>query len=250
MPKVFGWQHLIYLAIYLAFAVPFLIVVKLKIKSERTQNIIAKIMGGVLLVLIIWNRFAIADFKGNWLLLLPDSICGVMSVSLGITLIVCKRDSIFFHYLVYIAFFGGLANVFYPYYVAQDANFMLPATISGLMHHSVALTASVYMVLTGYFKPSTKKFYAFPLGLTFNICYGAFLLDALGVENIGEKGFTTAMNIFGPLVPGSFITSWYIVFPAISAAFYGLLVLYEKFLLPKLDKKTDETTTDVDRLGE
>lgn len=240
MPKVFGWQHLTYLAVFLAVAVPFLTIVKLKIKSERTQNIIAKVLGAILLVFIIWNRFAIADFKNNWLLVIPDSICGVMSVALGITLIACKRDSIFYHYLVYIAFFGGLANVFYPYYVAQDANFMLPATISGLLHHSVALVSSVYMVLTGYFKPSTKKFYAFPLGLAFNICYGAFLVDGLGFKNLGDIGFTTAMNIFTPLVPGVFITSWYIVFPVLCAAFYGLLVLYEKFLLPKIQTKKND----------
>lgn len=244
MPKVFGWQHLVYLAVFLAVAVPFLVIVKLKVKNERTQDIIAKVLGGILLVFIIWNRFAIADFKGNMLLVLPDSLCGIMSIALGITLIVCKRDSIFFHYLVYIAFFGGMANVFYPYYVAQDSNFMLPATISGLLHHSIALVASIYMVMTGYFKPSTKKFYAFPLGLAFNVCYGAFLLDALGVANLGEMGFTTAMNIFTPLVPGVFITSWYIVFPAICAAFYGLLVLYEKFLLPKMN--TPDQSDDAD----
>ncbi len=226
MPKVFGWQHLIYLAIYLVLSALGIFLFIRKAKEERVQNLVIKALGGVLVLLIIWNRISSAVFKENAWRLIPDSICGVMSLGLGISAIFCKRDSVFFHYFCYIGLFGGFVNVVYPYYVSQDENFMLPATISGLLHHGVALDLSILMILCGYFRPSVKKFFAFPLGLCFNLVYGIFLIDALGFDN--------AMNIFSPLVPNTFLT-WYIVFPAVTLVLFLLLYFYERYKKKKLE---------------
>lgn len=231
VPKVFGWQHLVYLAIFLAVAAGGLVLFRLKAK-DKAADICIRAGGAVLLVLIVWNRISIAVFKDNWYQLIPESLCGVTSVALGICAIVCKRDALPFHCLCYIGLLGGAANVIYPYYVAQAPDFMLPATISGLMHHSVALVLSIMMIMSGWFKPSLKKYYALPVGLCLMLTYGILLIDGLGVGAVGEKGFASAMNIFSPLVPGSFFT-WYLVLPLMCALILGLLLLYEKVYLKR-----------------
>lgn len=236
MPKVFGWQHLVYLAIFIAVSAVAVTLIKLKMKKEQTVDLTVKFMGAALVALVIWNRFAIAEFKDSAVYIIPDSFCGVANLALGICAVFCKRDALPFHYLVYIGIGGGLANVIYPYYISQDANFMLPATISGLLHHSLSFDLCLIMLLTGHFKVNYKKFYAFPLGVCFSICFGVFLLDAFGTATLGEKGFTTAMNIYSPVVPGTFLT-WYVVFPAATVIIWAGLYIYEKFVKPKFAKK-------------
>ncbi len=235
VPKVFGWQHIVYLIIVGALSAVGLVFFYKKAK-EKTRDLIIKITGGVLLCLIIWNRIAIADFKDNAFRLIPDSLCAITSFGLGICAIVCKRDALPFHYMCYAALLGGSANVFYPYYVSQDPNFMLPATISGLLHHTVGLVLCIMLIMAGYFRPNLKKYYAFPVGLCFNVCYGLFLIDALGVENVGEKGFESAMNIFSPIVPNTFLT-WYVVYPAAAVAVFFIAFAYEKIALKRKLKK-------------
>ncbi|MBD5632260.1 MAG: hypothetical protein HDP34_03410 [Clostridia bacterium] len=232
-PKVFGWQHLVYLAIFIAVSAGAIVAIKLKVKSEKTLDIIIKSLGGALLVLLVWNRIAICIHKNNWLMLLPDSFCGVSSLCMGICAIFCKRDALPFHYLVYIAVFGGAANDLFPYYLGQADYFMYPATISGMLHHSLSLDIGLIMLLTGYFKPCLKKLYAFPLGVCFTMVFGIFLVDALKFE--------TAMYIYSPLVGP---LTWYMVFPAVTAALYGALFLYEKVILPKITAKKQTGASD------
>lgn len=237
VPHVFGWEHLLFLAIFFAIAIPLLALAARKLKDEKKQDIVVKCVGGLLLVCITIARIGHAVNMHNWMRFIPDSICSVMSFALGFSAIFAKRDHIVFHYLCYVAFLGGAVNFIYPYYVSDIPNFLHPSTLFGLIHHSVAFCLSILMVITGYFKPSSKKFYAYPLGIVFSIFYGAFLIDALGIGNFPELGFTTAMNIFMPLVPGVFLFSWYLAFPVIAAAIYASIRLYEYLLKRHCAKK-------------
>lgn len=94
MPKVFGWQHIVYLVIFVAAFAATLTVIKLKVKSERTLNIIIKSLGGLLLALIIFNRIAIAFHRHDAWGLVPDSFCGMTSLCLAICALVCKKDAL------------------------------------------------------------------------------------------------------------------------------------------------------------
>lgn len=226
MPHVYGWQHLVYLAVFIAAFAGSLTAVKLKVRDEKIVDIIIKCLGGVLLVLIIWNRIAICQHKGSWWFLIPDSYCGLSSFGLAICALVCKRDSLPLHCFAYLSFYGGAIATFYPDFLGQNESFMYPATISGLLHHSLGFYIAVFMVATGFMKPSLKKFYAFPIGLCFIACYGIFLIDALKFE--------TAMYIFKPLIPNSFLT-WYVLAPVLIAATFGGIYLYE-YLCKKKNK--------------
>lgn len=225
MPQVFGWQHIVYLVVFFAAAAGSLVAVKIKVKDEKTLNVIIKSMGGLLLALIIWNRIAICLHKdNNWWLLLPDSFCGFSSLGLAVCALVCKRDQLPLHCFAYLSFWGGGITTFYPDFLPQNESFFYPATISGLLHHSIAFYIAVLMALTGFMKPSLKKFYAFPVGLCMIMCYGLFLIDALK--------FKKAMYIGQPLISGTFLT-WYVVAAMLIVLTLGGVWLYEYLLKRK-----------------
>ncbi len=233
VPKVFGWQHLTFLAIFLIFCAGLIVLFKYKIMgNERRERIFLRACGGVLLFLIIWNRISISVFRDNWFRLFPDSLCGVTSLGLGICACILKRDALPFHFLVYVALFGGATNIIYPYYVSQSPDFLLPATMSGLLHHGFAMLLAILLIMSGYFRPSLKKYYAMPIGFCITMVYGIFLVDALGKNSVGELGFDTAMNIYSPLVSGTFFY-WYVVFPLACLLVLGVLLVYEKVILPR-----------------
>ena len=235
--KVYGWQHLTYIGIYIALFAVSLTLIILKVKDERKIDLLVKILGGVLLVLIVFNRIAIAFHKESAWFLLPDSFCGVGSLGLAICCIFFKRSALPYHVFVYCMLFGGLIVTFYPDFIGQKfhgeaTSFMYPATISGMLHHSFAFYLSVLLLATGHFKPCVKKTYALPIALCFMVTYGIFLMDACEFE--------TAMYIGKPLVPNTFLT-WYVVFPALVAAAYGISFLYE-YLVKKKAQKSEPPT--------
>ena len=236
--KVYGWQHLTYIGIYIALFAASLVFIKLKVKSEKTIDLTVKILGGVLLALIIFNRIAISFHKESARFLIPDSFCGVGSLALAICCIFFKRSALPYHVFVYCMLFGGAITVFYPDFIGQPfhgeaTSFMYPATISGMMHHALAFYITVLLFLTGHFKPCVKKTYALPVALCFMLVYGIFLIDACGFE--------TAMYIFSPLVPNTFL-AWYVVEPALVATAYGTAFLYEYLVKRKAQKEDNEST--------
>lgn len=236
--KVYGWQHLTYIGIYIALFAVSLTVILLKVKSEEKVDLLVKILGGVLLALIIFNRIAIACHRESGWGLVPDSFCGVGSLGLALSCLFFKRGSLPYHIFVYCMLFGGSITVFYPDFIGQEfhgeaTSFMYPATISGMMHHSLAFYIVVLLFVTGHFKPCVKKTYVLPIALGFMVTYGVFLLDALDFEK--------AMYLDSPLIPGTFIT-WYVVYPALVVAGYGISFLYEYIV--KRKSQTNQPATE------
>lgn len=235
--KIYGWAHLTFIAVYIAAFVISLVLIKLKVKNEKTVDLIVKGLGIALLALIVFNRIAIAVHRESGWGIVPDSFCGVGSLALAITCIFFKRGSLPYHVFVYCMFFGGSITVFYPNFIGQEfhgqaTSFLYPATISGMLHHSLAFYITVFLFVTGHFKPSVKKTYALPVALCFMLVYGIFLIDACGFE--------TAMYIGEPLVPNTFL-AWYVVEPALVAVAYGTAFLYE--YLVKKNSQTEESTS-------
>ena len=230
--KLYGWQHLTFLAIFIAASAVSLVLIKLKVKSEAKIDLTVRILGGVLLALIVFNRIAIAFHKESAWFLIPDSFCGMGSLGLSITCLFFKRGALPYHAFVYCMLFGGLITVFYPDFLGQEfhgkaTSFLYPATISGILHHALAGYISVLLFVTGHFKPCVKKTYALPITMCFILVFGIFLMDACGFEK--------AMYIRSPLVKGTFIT-WYVVEPLLVVFAYGLSFLYE-YLVKKKESK-------------
>lgn len=227
VPVVFGWEHIVYLVIFIALAVGTLIYVNKRVKTEKGVDITVKCVGGVLLAAILANRISLIWFYDSLWALVPNTFCGVISLVYAICMIFAKRDHLIFHFLVYAGFWGGLLVTVYPNFVGQHNSFVYVPTITGLLHHSIDLYASVLLVMTGYVKLNLKKFFAFPVGMCVLTVWGVFILDCLG------DYITEAMYLFQPLVTGTFLT-WYVVGPAIILASLGGLALWEKVIVPKL----------------
>ena len=73
-PQVFGWQHLTYLAVMIVLMIVGGVLIKLYAKSEKSKIITVKVIAGVLLALILWNRIAIAVSDKNWYLFLTHFV--------------------------------------------------------------------------------------------------------------------------------------------------------------------------------
>lgn len=226
-PRVYGWQHIIYLLIFVIISVSTLALIKLKVRREKTVDIIVKCGGGALLAVIIINRISLIWFYNSVWALIPNTVCGTTSLCFGLWTVFGKRDSLPFHYFVYAGFWGGLIVSVYPSFLDMRDYFLYLPTFTGMLHHSLSLYLAVLLVMTGYVKPKLNKFYAYPVGFCFLMVYGIFLLDAFG-DNIPDG----AMYIFSPLVEGTFLT-WYVVGPALVLGSLGLLCLWEKVVCPK-----------------
>lgn len=64
-PKIFGWEHLTFLAVFVVVMTVALILTKKYAKTEKSQNIIVKCVAGILFMLVLWNRISLAVLKNN-----------------------------------------------------------------------------------------------------------------------------------------------------------------------------------------
>jgi hypothetical protein len=226
MPQIFGWQHIVYLLVCILVGAGTIVLIKLKVKEEKHIDYIVKGVGGVLLCLLVWNRILLAVHNGI-LGIIPNTFCGLTSLLFALAAIFLKRGNIAYHCLVYISIWGCLLTMIYPDFIGQAESIFYPLTISGLLHHSVSLYLSILMIVTGFFKPTLRKFYAFPIGLSLYMTYGVFLEDCVGLEE--------AMYINEPLIEGTIFT-WYFVGVLMMIITIAILATYE-YIQKKFGKK-------------
>ncbi len=199
-PQLFGWQHFTYLAVVTVIGVAVTVLIKLFCKTDKSLSIAIRIYSLFLLFWIVMNRALIAINTKNPLRFLPDSFCGTMSMCLSFVGLFAKKDSKLFHWIVYCGLLGGFLTLIYPDFLPQHPSIFYLPTISGLMHHTVALFLCVTIIATGYMKISIKRWVYLPVGLAFEMVYGLFLITALK--------FSDALVIYAPLIEGTPFT-WY-----------------------------------------
>ena len=214
MPKVYGWQHLTYLAI--AFTLMFLgwVLITKFIKKEKYLRITFFVLGIVQFILILLNRIFV-ERTWNIIKLLPTTFCGVTSLIFAFILIFGKANTKPLQFISMCAFLGGLLTMFYPDFLGQANTILYSKTITGLLHHTTLLFTSVLTILTGYLKPDFKKWSSLPIGLCIFMTYGIFQISIMGKDN--------SMEIMKPLIAGTPL-NW-----ALVGGIY--LVLYTIFLL-------------------
>ena len=215
MPEIFGWQHIVYLVVAIIVGVAAIILIKRYCKSENALTAAVKYCSLFLFVCIVANRLFIAIERTDVIQFIPATFCGFASLAFALTGMFCRKDSPVLHWISYCGFLGGLLTMIYPDFIGQAATIFYPNTITGLLHHTVAFFLSVLMYVTGYVRPTMKRWSCLPVGLAFMMTYGIFMISALG--------FGDAMYINEPLISGTPFT-WY---------FTGFifLVLHLAFLL-------------------
>ncbi len=215
-PKLWGWQHIVYMVVVLALTIVGLICAKKFAKSERSQKIIIKSLGFALLVAIVCNRFSIV-FKTDppeWTWLFPDSFCGMSSLVLSLAVLLGKKNNDALHFVWLIAFAGGIITFFFPNFLGQNPSFFYFPTITGLLHHTLSWILVTVIIMFDYLHITYKKWYCTLWGFTSYLSAGAFIISVLGHGD--------AFSIFNPILSGTPFTFW--VATPIYVAVYALLL--------------------------
>ena len=98
----------------------------------KRKQLIIKIAGIILFVLVIINRFSItiydnviASKDASWWELLPNSICGLSSLLLALAIIFGKEDNWVLNSVSYLGFFGSVIVIFYPDFLITQPFFSI-----------------------------------------------------------------------------------------------------------------------------
>lgn len=226
-PQVFGWEHLTYLAVFIVLSVANLILIKIYVKSEKGQFITVKIVAGILLASILWNRICICISNQNWTYLLPNTFCGMSSLVLALTCLIGKKDNAVMHFVNHVALVGDILTLIYPDFIGQNPSLFYPNTISGLLHHSIALYLCVLLLMIKYFVPNYKKWPNLVIGFMAYITIGAFQMSIFG--------YNSAFYINDPILSGTPLTIW-VIAPVFAVVYVLFFVCYE-LIKKKLAKK-------------
>ena len=228
-PKIFGWEHILYIVISFALTGVGLWLIKKYCKTEKSKKIAVYVTAGILLASIVFNRVSIAALDSNPLGLVPTTTCGFTSLVFAIlTLSIRNRNHSVFHFIIYLAFGAGLVSVIYCDFIGQASSIWYPKTISGLLHHSVDVFLALLLYILGEFRPSLKKWWCFIFGACAYVAIGLFFIQAFG--------FGGALWINSPVLPGLY---WYILWPAYFAiVFIGVLI--HEFVLKKIRLKQEK----------
>ena len=215
--RVFGTAHIIYLLITLPLSFIVLFLGKKFSKSEKSQSIFLKTLAGLLLIWIIINRLSQVYRYGmvRWEQIIPDSFCGMTSLVLALAVLFGKKDNPVYHFVWALGLVGALITVLYPTFLDQAPSIFYLPTISGLLHHSLALVMVAALLLFGQIYITYKKWYCTFFGFTAYLSIGAFQMSVLG--------FPDAYHIAEPILSGTPLTAW--VMAPLYAVGYGLVLL-------------------------
>ena len=215
--NVFGSVHIIYLLITLPLSVLALFLGKKFAKSEKSQSIFLKSLAALLLIWIIINRlsqvYRYDDVR--WEQIIPDSFCGMTSLVLALAVLFGKKDNPVYHFVWFLGLVGASITVFNPTFLDQGPSIFYLPTISGLLHHSLALVMVAALLLFGQIHITYKKWYCTFFGFTAYLSVGAFQMSVLGLPD--------AFHIAEPILSDTPLTAW--VMAPLYAAGYGFVLL-------------------------
>lgn len=226
--SVFGTVHLIYLLITFPLSFIVLFLGKKYAKTERSQNIFLKVLAGLLLIWIIINRLSQVYRYGlvRWEQIIPDSFCGMTSLILALAVLFGKKDNAVYHFVWFLGLLGALVTVVNPTFLDQGPSIFYLPTISGLLHHSLALVMIAALLLFGQVHITYKKWYCTFFGFTFYLSVGAFQMSVLG--------FPDAYHIAEPILSDTPLTAW--VMAPLYAVGYGLVLFVIELVRKHLQK--------------
>ena len=225
--NVFGAIHWIYLAITLTISVVGLFCAKKFAKSEKSQKIILKAIAGALLIWILINRLS-QVFRYDtirWNQIIPDSFCGMSSLVLSLAVLLGKKDNKVLHFVWFLALVGSVITIAYPSFLDQGPTVFYLPTISGLLHHSLALVMVVALLLFNQIQITYKKWYCSLFGFTSYFTIGAFQMSVFGFSE--------------PMLSRTPLTAW--VIAPIYIIGHGLVLLTIELIRrhKKLNNKTN-----------
>ena len=223
--QLFGIEHILYILITTALACVGLLAAKKYAKTESSQAFVLKLLGWLLFIAIMTNRFS-QVFRYDtvrWYCIIPDSFCGMTSLVLSMAVIFGKRDNPVLHFTWLLGLFGGISTVVYATFLDQGPTIFYLPTISGLLHHSLSAIVVVAVFMFRHIDVTYKKWYCTFFGFTAYLTLGAFLMHTFDLSD--------AFHIAEPLLPDTPLTAW--VMAPMYAVGYGLILLAFEFFRKK-----------------
>lgn len=227
-PQIFGWQHLTFLAIFIVISAVTLVLVKKYAKSTKSQEIIVRCVGGVLLAFILANRIIIAINDGQAIKFIPNTFCGMSSLVLALAVLFGRRNNNVLHFVVHVALVGDILTLCYPEFISNSVSLFYAETFTGLMHHAVGLYLCLLLYLVRWFVPTYKKWINLAVGFMAYITFGCFSIHALN--------FTHAFFIDHAILSGTPLTIWIIA--PIFAVGYAIFMVIVEWIRRKKKKET------------
>ena len=227
-PKVFGYEHLLYLLVFIIVGALMIILSKKYLKDDKSQKIYLKIIALIILIIEILNRIGVASVNG-WQYFFPYTFCGFSSLVISLAVLIGKPNMKLFQCFWYMAFAGGIATMIYPDFIGQAESIFYMNTITGLLHHSFDIILCIGLFMFGWFKPSLKNWYYFPMIFTSYIVLGSFEISVVGIND--------AMSINKPIIGDGILNCWFIWIVA-SILIFITSFLYE-YITKKMNKKVE-----------
>lgn len=227
---VFGTVHLIYLAITIPLSCIGLFLAKKFTKTEKSQRIVLKSLAGLLFVWIVINRLSQVYRYGTvrWEQIIPDSFCGMTSLVLSLAVLFGKKDNAVYHFVWFLGLVGSLITIFNPTFLDQGPTIFYMPTISGLLHHSIALVMVIALLIFDQIFITYKKLYCTLFGFTAYLTVGAFQMSVFG--------FTDSFHIVEPILSGTPLTAW--VMAPLYAVGYGIVLMFTELIRKHNHKKS------------
>ena len=218
--NVFGGVHILYLLITLPLSAIGLYFAKKYAKTEKSQQIVLKSIAAALLIWIVINRLS-QVFRYDtvrWEQIIPDSFCGMTSLVTALSVLFGKKDNPVYHFVWSIGLVGALITIFYPTFLDQGPSVFYLPTISGLLHHSLALVMICALFLFNQIHVTYKKWYCTFFGFTAYLTVGAFQMSVFGFED--------SFHIAEPLLEGTPLTAW-VAAPIYAVCYAAVLLAFE-----------------------
>lgn len=215
-PQLFGIEHILYIVITAMAGSTVLLLAKKLAKTEKSQNIVMKVLALLLFMSILACRFSqvFRYEQVHWYWIIPDSICGMTSLVFSLAVLFGKKNNGVLHAVWLVALFGGISTVAYATFLDQGPTIFYLPTFSGLLHHSFSAMLAVALFLFKWVDLTYKKWYWTPIGFMFYVTVGAFLMQTFHMSD--------AMHIAEPLLPDTPLTIW-VMMPMYAVA-YGLIL--------------------------
>ena len=241
--KLYSLPHLCLMVLLIAAVVCGLILVRKKIRDERSLHILLVILGALLLPLLVGTRLshighAIAEGKMvdcfgearaySWWMLLPDSFCSLIALITPFLIFTKKyRNNPFLEAVYSLAVLGMLSNIFYPEYIGRMP-FLEMRAFGALTYHVLVGFLFLVMLEKGIIVPKIKNWYYTPVALSLILMFGLFELTHLN--------FAEAYNITHPLVANLVVSSWFFL-----CVGYVLFDIAIRLIFYKVGKKKEKS---------
>ena len=221
MLKVYGVEHLVYVLVTTIPLAILMVLLKLKVKSDKDQRIMFMILGIIGMISVTLNRIAqFIDEDYNIFYLIPDSFCGMSGLVLGIGLTFFKKDNIVLHAVWLIALIGMISTYAYPDFIEKSDSLFRFATITSFWHHTVTLFNLIAIFIFNYVHLTYKKAWVQIPGVILYIALGYFLIYVGGVKS--------AFYLNTPAIKGTPL-NFYIMYPMYVVVYASVLLLLELY---------------------